>query len=263
MGAQNGESHRQGIQSVEISVQILAALESAGRPLTLSQTSERCGMQPSKVHRYLVSFCRAGLTWQDPVSGLYDFGPAMRRMGSEALRRTNEVGTAASHAAELRDSTGHSVNVAVWSDAGPVVAHWAYGAFPLSVTIRIGAILPLLTSSIGRVFVSHLPERTSQSAIERAREQGRLDTWTQSRIDEEIERVRTTGYAVTASGVIPGIASLAAPIFAASDPLPLAMSIVGPEDELDEKEISRLSAELVAVTQQATHELGAHQARGA
>ena len=126
---------RQGIQSVEIAMQVLMVLEGGGGPMSLSAISQALGSRPSKVHRYLVSFGRVGLTSQDSRSGLYDFGPAMRRLGAEALRRTNEVSVASACAVALRDQTGHSVNVAVWGDGGPVVVNWAYGSHPLSLTV--------------------------------------------------------------------------------------------------------------------------------
>jgi DNA-binding IclR family transcriptional regulator len=149
---------RQGIQSVETAMRVLVALESGGGALSLSAIAQASGMQPSKVHRYLVSLGRVGLTSQDPASGLYDFGASLRRLGAEALRRTNEVAVAGGHAAKLRDRTGHSVNLAVWGDRGPIIVSWAYGTRPLPLTVRVGATLPLLASSVGQVFLAHLPE---------------------------------------------------------------------------------------------------------
>lgn len=85
---------RQGIQSVENAKAVLLALESGAGPLTLTQVAEGAGMQPNKAHRYLVSLGRVGLVSQSPQSGRYDLGPAMRRLGAEALRRMDEVGVA-------------------------------------------------------------------------------------------------------------------------------------------------------------------------
>ncbi|WP_149824088.1 IclR family transcriptional regulator [Streptomyces tailanensis] len=250
---ENGE--RQGIQSVETAMRVLLALEGGGGALSLSAIAQASGMQPSKVHRYLVSLGRIGLTSQDPASGLYDFGATMRRMGAEALRRTNEVAVAGGHAMQLRDRTGHSVNLAVWGDRGPIVVSWAYGTRPLPLTVRVGATLPLLTSSVGQVFLAHLPESLTDEVLG-GELRGREAEWTDERLAAVREQVREQGHVVTHSGVIPGIISVAAPVFAAGDPLPLAVSVVLPESLGTPEHLAEVTRELHSTVTAASHELG-------
>jgi DNA-binding IclR family transcriptional regulator len=246
---------RQGIQSVETAMRVLVALESGGGALSLSAIAQASGMQPSKVHRYLVSLGRVGLTSQDPASGLYDFGASLRRLGAEALRRTNEVAVAGGHAAKLRDRTGHSVNLAVWGDRGPIIVSWAYGTRPLPLTVRVGATLPLLASSVGQVFLAHLPESLTGEVLGeelRSNEGG----WTGERLAAVRNEIRERGHVVTHSGVIPGIISVAAPVFAANDPLPLAISVVLPESAGTPDHLAEVTAELHNAVAAASHELG-------
>ncbi|MER5435208.1 IclR family transcriptional regulator [Streptomyces sp. NPDC002588] len=250
---ENGE--RQGIQSVETAMRVLLALENGGGALSLSAIAQASGMQPSKVHRYLVSLGRIGLTSQDPASGLYDFGAAMRRMGAESLRRTNEVAVASGHAMQLRDRTGHSVNLAVWGDRGPIVVSWAYGTRPLPLTVRVGATLPLLTSSVGQVFLAHLPQSLTDEVLG-GELHGRETEWTGERLAALRAQIREQGHVVTHSGVIPGIISVAAPVFAAGDPLPLAVSVVLPESLGTPDHLAELTRELRDTTAAASHELG-------
>ncbi|GAA4288841.1 IclR family transcriptional regulator [Georgenia daeguensis] len=255
MAANGGEDgQRQGIQSVEVGMRVLTALERGGQPMSLSQIALGSGMQPSKAHRYLVSLCRTGLTYQLP-SGLYDLGPTMRRLGAEALRRTNEVAVTSDYASILRDTTGHSVNVAVWGDDGPIVVRWAHGSHPLAVTVRVGATLPLLASSIGLVFASFLPQPMVGSAITAAQKRAG-STWTDERVRTETAKVREAGYAVTSGGVIPGISSVAAPVYTATDPLPLAMSVVLPDDQGTPAELERVGRALLDMTLTISRELG-------
>ncbi|MDX3586218.1 IclR family transcriptional regulator [Streptomyces europaeiscabiei] len=250
---ENGE--RQGIQSVETAMRVLLALENGGGALSLSAIAQASGMQPSKVHRYLVSLGRIGLTSQDPASGLYDFGAAMRRMGAEALRRTNEVAVAGGHAMQLRDRTGHSVNLAVWGDRGPLVVSWAYGTRPLPLTVRVGATLPLLTSSVGQVFLALLPESLTGEVLS-GELRGKEAEWTSERLAAIRAQVREEGHAVTHSGVIPGIISVAAPVFAANDPLPLAVSVVLPESLGTPDHLAEVTRELRDTVSAASQELG-------
>lgn len=246
---------RQGIQSVETAMRVLLALEEGGGALSLSAIAQASGMQPSKVHRYLVSLGRIGLTFQDSATGLYDFGPSMRRLGAEALRRTNEVAVAAGHAMRLRDRTGHSVNVAVWGDRGPIVVSWAYGTRPLPLTVRVGATLPLLTSSVGQVYLSHLPETLTNEVLGQE-VRGREGEWPAERIAAIRADIRERGHAVTHSAVIAGVISVAAPVFAANDPLPLALSVALPESAGTPEHLAEVAAELHTTVTAASRELG-------
>ena len=140
--------------------------------MSLTQLAAASGMGASKVHRYLVSLGRAGLVMQSRSSGLYDMGPSLRRLGMEALRRMDEVGLASEHLPGLRDRTGHAVNLAVWGDHGPVIVRWDYGSYALPITVRVGATLPMLSSSVGRVYLAHLPETLTGPVLRGERESG-------------------------------------------------------------------------------------------
>ena len=234
---------------------VLEALEGGLGPMSLTNIAAACGMQPSKTHRYLVSLVRAGLIAQSPDSGLYDMGPALRRLGAEALRRMDEVGLVSQHLPGLRDRTGHAVNLAVWGDNGPVVVRWDYGSYALPITVRVGATMPMLTSSIGRVYLSYLPATLTEPVL-RAQAQ---DGGAQFRPDE-IESIKTatrrTGCALTSGGVVPGVSSLAAPVFTTGDSLPLVVAIVLPARQATDGLLTTLAAELLASTSAMSAELG-------
>lgn len=246
---------RQGIQSVEIAMQVLLSLESGAGPMSLTQLANRSGMQPSKVHRYLVSLGRVGLVTQSATSGWYDLGPSLRRLGAEALRRMDEVGIASDYLPALRDRTGHAVNMAVWGDAGPVVIRWDYGAHVLPITVRVGATLPLLSSSVGRVYLAILPETITRPVVSAQRSTDRSGLSAEE-MDRILAEVRRDGYATTAGGVIPGIFSLAAPVYTTGDVLPLAVSIAVPDRLAQPKALKSLIAELLKTTLAMSEALG-------
>ncbi len=247
---------RQGIQSVEIAMTVLHALEASGGPTSLTQLAARSGMQPSKTHRYLVSLSRVGLVSQSPTSSLYDLGPSLRRLGAEALRRMDEVGIASEYLPALRDQTGHAVNMAVWGDQGPVVIRWAYGAHALPITVRVGATLPILTSSVGRVYLTYLPASLTRPLIRAQRptlEPGAIP-------DGEIEDIKASvleqGYASTSGGVIPGIYSVAAPVFTTGDMLPLAVSVALPSRIITPALLRTVTGHLLKTTRVMSEDLG-------
>lgn len=242
---------RQGIGSVELAARVLFALEAAGGPLSLNQIASACDSQPNKIHRYLVSLVRSGLAAQSRSTAKYDLGPAMRRIGGEALRRSNDVTIASEYSARLSEETGHSVNLTVWSDAGPVVVRWDYGAHALSLSARVGATLPLLDSAAGQVFLAYLPTTMTATALA-----GNLEGRTTAQVEKLRTKVRKAGYGSSSGGVIAGLLSAAAPIFSASDALPLAIAIVFPRENLPTDEIENGKRMLISAARDASIELG-------
>lgn len=249
---------RQGIQSVEIAMRVLQAIELGRGPRSLSQIAADSGMNASKVHRYLVSLCRTGMLAQSRLSGLYDLGPVLRRMGTEALRRMDEVGIASEYLPGLRDRTTHSVNLAVWGDSGPVIIRWDYGAYALPINVRVGATLPLLDSSVGRVFLAYLPDAMTRPVLEHQTEIGQPPSHGTGRVHQIRAEVRARGIASTAGGVIPGLASLAAPVLIENE-VPLVISVAVPTRLADERTLTEVERELRHTTAEITAALsGAH-----
>lgn len=247
---------RQGIQSIEVGMTLLIALEQGRRPMSLTQVATAAGLQPSKAHRYLVSLGRTGLVSQSPTSGLYDLGPAMRRVGAEALRRTDEVGTVSAHLPGLRDRTGHAVNLAAWGDRGPVVVRWDYGSFPLPITVRVGATLPLLTSSVGLNCLTWLPAVMTRPVLKAELKASPDAKEARFEMEAAVEQTRTRGYALTSGKVIPGVTSLAAPVMDATGWLSLVVAVAMPAGHADDRAVASVAKDLLDTTRRLSIELG-------
>jgi DNA-binding IclR family transcriptional regulator len=244
------EAQRQGIQSIELAMRVLVAVETGRGPLSLTQIAAASGMSASKAHRYLVSLGRAGLVAQSQRAGLYDFGPAMRRIGIEALRRIDEVAIASEFLPTLRDRTTHSVNLAVWGDHGPVLVHWEYGSHALSMNVRIGSTVSLIDSSVGRVFLAYLPEAMTRPVLEVDGETHSADRVAAIKLE-----VTGRGTALTSGSIVAGLTVVAAPVFS-DGALPLAVSVAIPSRLADAQTVEEVESELVATASRITGALG-------
>lgn len=255
------KGQQQGIQSVELAMSIVETIEAGLGPMSLTQIAHAANMGASKVHRYLVSLVRTGMVVQSHRSGLYDLGPAMRRIGVESLRRLDEVGLVSEHLPDLRDRTSHAVNLAVWGDHGPILVRWDYGSYALPITVRVGATLPLLTSSVGRVYLAYLPDSLTRPVLE---SQMSTDTGrppNAAELDRIRAEVKRRGVAVTSGGVIPGVASIAAPVFPPGESIPLVIAVALPARIADASELARIESELQQTIDRIRLDLGS--SRGA
>ncbi len=256
MAIEREESTNQGIKSIEVGARVLHALEQGRGPMGLSEVASRSSMHPAKVHRYLVSLVRSGLASQSAETGMYDLGPTARSLGVEALRRSDAVSIVSPFAVALRDRTGHTVNAAVWSDAGPALVRWDTGAHSLPIVIRLGSVLPLLDSAVGLVFYAYLdPGATAEVLRQQQREEA-----TQQLAASEArvlrERVRREGYAVTRNQMIVGLAALAAPVFGPGGVLEVVIGVVLPSRLMRDAELGRLGQDLREVSEDASRSLG-------
>jgi len=250
------QNARQGINSIQIGARVLQALEQGGAAMPLAEVARRSELNPAKAHRYLASLVRSGLASQAPGTGLYDLGPASRQLGIEALRRTDAVARVSGHAVRLREQTGHTANVCVWTEIGPTLVRWDTGSHALPIVVRVGSTLPLLDSAAGLVFLSYLPTSSVAELLKVQQSRGE----TRPAPAREVRALRTevaeAGYARTRNNMIFGLAALAAPVFNADAGLESALALIMPARMLTASEERRLAAALRTSADEASHDLG-------
>jgi DNA-binding IclR family transcriptional regulator len=245
-----------GIKSIDVAARVLFALEQGRGPLTLSEVAKMSDLHPAKAHRYLASLLRTGLASQDAVTGSYDLGPATRHLGVEALRRLDPVRIASARAAELRDASGHTVNVSVWSDYGPTMVAWITGTHLLPMVIRVGSTLPMLDSAVGYCFLAHLPEAATAKALRAQQKNKETRTLPESEVEELRREVRENGYGRTRNQMILGLSALGAPVFGADGEIELVIGMIMPARLMSDAESSRQSKRLRATVENVSRELG-------
>ena len=207
---------RGGVQSVRIAANILKALASGSGALPLKDLASSTGLARAKAHRYLTSLRNAGLVSQDRDTGHYQIGPEAVAIGLAGLRRISPVAEVCNALPALRDQINQTVTVAVWSETGPVVVAMQESDHWITMNIRIGSRLPILTTAIGRTFLAHLPEFVVAPlvAAERRDAQSRgISVPSAADIDGLTSEIRSRRLSRAPSALIPGVDAIAAPVF--------------------------------------------------
>src|SRR3954468_14940526 len=145
---------RAGIQSVEVGFSLLQALGDAPGPLMLRDLARAANMSAAKAHRYLVSFQRLQLVVQDGASTRYDLGPAALKLGLASLSRLDAVKLARERVTLLMEEIGHTLALTVWGNHGPTIVHWEESPQAVTVNLRLGDVMPLLSSATGLCFAA-------------------------------------------------------------------------------------------------------------
>jgi DNA-binding IclR family transcriptional regulator len=207
---------RGGVQSVRIAAKILKALASGDGALPLKDLASASGLARAKAHRYLTSLRNAGLVSQNLDTGHYQIGPEAVAIGLAGLRRLSPVAEVCNALPGLRDLINQTVTVAVWSETGPVVVAMQESDHWITMNIRIGSRLPILTTAIGRTFLAHLPEAVVAplvAAERRDAQSRRMPMPSPEEIDALTSEIRSRRLSRAPSALIPGVDAIAVPVF--------------------------------------------------
>ena len=252
---------RAGIQSVEVGFGLLEVLAQAPGPLMLRDLAKAAGMSAAKAHRYLVSFQRLALVVQEGASTRYDLGPAALKLGLAALSRLDAVKLARERIAGLTEQIGHTLALAVWGNHGPTIVHWEESPHAVTVNLRLGDVMPLLSSATGRCFAAYAPRDAIapllKDELARAQRQGRSDVpATMAEVRSALDDVRRRGAARVMDTLLPGIVGFCMPVFDSDGHMALGMVALGPSGTFDAEWGGSVEAPLRAAAEQLSSDLG-------
>ena len=256
---------RAGIQSVEVGFALLDVLARGPGPLMLRDLAAVAGMSAAKAHRYLVSFQRLGLVVQDATTTRYELGPATLRLGLATLSRLDAVKMARERLPALGEQTGQTLALAVWGNHGPTLVHWQESPQAVPVNLRLGDVMPMLSSATGRCFAAFLGHGVgsdqARGLIERemaqARETGRTDVPTDAgQLQAMVQEARQRGLGRVRNVLLPGIAGFCAPVFDADGHLALGVVSLGSSASFNVEWDGPLASALLGMSRQLSADLG-------
>ncbi|WP_232833268.1 IclR family transcriptional regulator [Paraburkholderia kururiensis] len=265
--AETVEARQQrGIQSLDNTGELLAALVAANAPLTLRDLAAAAGMPPAKAFPHLVSLQKIGLLSRDSA-GRFEAGPLGLELGLIALARLSPPREAEAEIVALAASTGMSVAMAVLGPLGPTVVRLEESPRPLHVSLRPGTVMSLVNTAIGRVFAAYLDDdvlaqllpqddlrlageavaRTAANTAARHAARDYADVLTQ---------IRTHGADTAIDKPIPGISTVAAPVFDHTGSVCLVIALMGPSGAFDAGLTGHPAHTLCAATQRLSRRFG-------
>ena len=251
---------RKGIQSVEIGIGIVEALSDSMVPLSLKDIANNVGLPPSNVHRYLASFVRTNMVRQDIETGHYDLGSAALRIGLSALNRLDPIELASNGLRELVRQTDMHAILSIWTERGPMIIRWQKCSHHIVISVGVGSFIPLLATSSGRVFLTHLPRSMSRPYLNKELAQSPANGKGSHKpeIQELIADVRDKGYAYTMSRSMPGLSqieAIAAPVLDSQGQLAAVIALFDAVGVIAKRNKQAMEA-LLQVTNRISTDLG-------
>jgi DNA-binding IclR family transcriptional regulator len=250
-----GDENRRGIKAVEVAGQILDHLARAEAPVPLRELATAGHMSPGKVHRYLVSFLASGLARRDPDTRQYSLGPLAMRLGLAALNSYQPLRDSIALQRELRARLDETLVLSVWGTQGPTIVHVEESSQPIIMTMRVGAVLPILATASGLAFAAFLPRYLTAPLIEaafKAKDGSNPFARDFATIERLIMQVRKQGYAFNEGHLMSGVSAVAFPLFDRMKTLVAVLAVMGRHERINPSD----GADMIAHLRKAARNFG-------
>jgi DNA-binding IclR family transcriptional regulator len=201
------------------------------RDLTPAELAERLDEPRSTVYRLLAALEEQDFVQPGARRGSFELGMKLFSLGSTVLRRFDDERAAALPAMErLHESTRQTVFLVVRRGLEAVCLERIDGQLVQVLILPVGGTLPLHGGAAPRVLLAHEPRELWEEFVASGTLERYTDRTATSRraLFAQLETILEQGYAVSDEDVIPGIASIAAPIFDHRDRVRATVSLSGP-----------------------------------
>ncbi|UCM86918.1 IclR family transcriptional regulator [Streptomyces marincola] len=200
------------IQSLERAAAVLRLLAGGERRLGLSDIASAIGLAKATTHGLLRTLQQEGFVEQDPVSGRYQLGAELLRLGNSYLDVHELRARALVWTDDLARASGESAYLGVLHQRGVLIVHHVFRPDDSRQVLEVGAMQPLHSTALGKVLAAYDPVAHNEAL------EGDFAPITEQTVtdpaafERDLERVRSRGWASEAGETWEGVASIAAPI---------------------------------------------------
>ncbi|MGR3907392.1 IclR family transcriptional regulator C-terminal domain-containing protein [Burkholderia sp. SR8] len=247
---------QRGINALDSTGDLLLALVSAGRALPLRDLAAAAGMPAAKAFPHLVSLQKIGLLSRDD-DGCFGGGPLGQALGLIAMQRVSPTRDAEAEIVALAGATDMSVAAATLGPLGPTVIRLEESARPQHVSLQVGTVMSLVNTAIGRIFAAGMSDDVLAGLLadEPVRLAGRA-TQLDDAFRARLAAIRADELDFAFDAPVPGIGTIAAPVFDHTGSIRLVIAIIGSSRGFPRGPDSDLAHTLVAATRRLSWRFG-------
>jgi DNA-binding IclR family transcriptional regulator len=203
------------MKSLLKAIETIDAVAEAGSA-GIRELSSLTGFPPSTIHRIVSTLVKKHYLQQDPVTKKYSLSFRFLELGSRVQQQTDLTSIARPHLERLMAETRESINLAVWDGDSAVYLDIVQSSYSmLQLFTRPGARVPLYATGVGKLFLSRMSAAELEAYLQRVT----LTPFTpctltkRDKIIQELNRIRTRGFAVDNEEMEAGVRCVAGLIF--------------------------------------------------
>jgi DNA-binding IclR family transcriptional regulator len=236
----------ESIRAVERALAVLTCFTNQTPELTLTQISERIGINKSTVHRLLATLERSQFLERDALTGVYRPGNRLLQLAHLALEHNDLRRLAIPFLRLLSELHRENVNLSILDGTDVVYLEVIESPQRVKLAAVTGQRLPAFSTASGKAILSFLPEEIVQHLLTRGIPQYTQRTLTSpGDLLEDFYRARERGFAISEQEFEDGINAIAAPVFNASHEPIASISVAGPAYRLSKERMMEIGPSIV------------------
>ena len=204
-------------QSLERGLAILSCFTPSRPVLGIADIADNLGMSRSTTHRYVITLVALGYLEQG-ASRKYRLGLRVTDLGMAALNSTGLREHSHLYLQELRQRTSYTVSLAVLDGTDILyvdrVRSFRRGQGTIDLNLQPGSRLPAYCTAMGKLLLAHLPEAEQRDvfATIKLSKRGPNTITTKKALYDELDEVRTAGFAVNDEELAAELLTISAPV---------------------------------------------------
>ena len=217
------------ITSVQRCLRLLSLFSEAPGGLSATEVTKLSGLPVSTVHRFLVNLQDAGFL-DCSAKGKYHLGIACFSIGHAALGQLDIRRLSLPYLQALNQHTRETIHLTVRQGQTAVYVEKLDSPEHLRIFSRIGALVPLYCTAVGKVLLAYMPQAELETTLSQI-EPRRLTANTiasRQELEQHLHRVRKAGHAFDLEEHEPHIRCIAAPIWDHTGAVNASLSLTAP-----------------------------------
>lgn len=239
------------IESVDNALRLLLLLGEKPK-IRLTDASVYLGVASSTAHRLLAMLLYRGFVVQDPLTKLYEPGPALSRLASTALKQFDVRARIHPVLEKLNADLDETVHFGRLEGQQVHFLDSIESSHPVRVSSRVGRMLPAHATSTGKAMLStlSLEELRALYPIDELEAVNRRSITSRDVLERDLEKTRRRGYALSQQESEEGVESVAVPVLSPSG-VRYAINASVPAQRMTAQLAQRLAARMMVAAEEA------------
>lgn len=215
-------------QSTEAAFRIIEEMAPMSESVRVTDLAKRLDMPRTRIYRYLQTLVSLGYVRQDPATERYRLTLKLFHVGQAIADGTQLTSVARPVMMQLRDKTRQTTTLSIPEDGGMRVVDIVRMDSPVQIITKPGALLTFHASAQGKLALAFgKPDYWDSLKAAPLQVFSALTNTNLDRLRTEVDRARTTGWAVAAEETLSGVNAVSAPIFDLQNQFVATITIAG------------------------------------
>lgn len=238
---------------------VLKAFAEPPHRFGLAELTASMGLERNQLYRSLKTLEAAGLLEQHD-DARFELAPTLAVLGAAAARgrSVSLIDVARPLLDALAGDTGETVHLFVREGDHAVCVDRRESTQGVRLASILGRTVPLHAGAVPKAMLAHLAEEERRSVIARLASLPRYTDRTEldpERLERQLARIRTSGYAVSDEDFDPSARGVGAPIFDADGSVIAGVSVGGPSFRVDDDALARFAKLVRAAAERISRQL--------